>query len=845
MSILVAMLNWFLISNRSLNHSNWSERKAKASPWKWMTATEERQADRSDVEDGNDSHQDQRQRWTDRNERTRMIFPSIDDSSLKCDIQEKILGRNSSPWKSFTESTKEKQRSVLLTIFDDGQPNRAIRLEESIDMGDVNDHPPTIRSVLWSISTSTMWRSWDTDTSFIPECSSSCRGEEEGHFKSSSSREKLFLVFIFNQENGNDQTEDEKSPGNHWSFRPMKWWRKDEEQTQISLISVLQFSQRREIHRDMSSLIQWDPEKSLRSGLVGWSSRNGRRTQDESEQKSTSSRHRRSLRGKCPAGGGAIWLHKSARCKTIIEKAPGLLVWEVSAEEKNGWSDIQSFDRQTNWKGNEELGQIDLIFNPSFHSANVPGEWIIEMGQTITSLLFSTLRDLLKDDQIQRQTNCSIISLGPQWKRKPNQFSHCWSSSSRSKTFSWSSVNRERADGDFLPKEKEVLIVIDRWQLLIPLPPSQSTWWTLQHLTERNEKESREWSHRFIDLLWHHSKDENIRQEVSNLFLIQLELSDLQSCRLAWWCRSDLHRSMFKDVGVDLCCARTSRMKITHQAEWMDTDRNFTSILSSFVLWSNFHCSSICSIVQYQCEQLKSLCDSRAKREKDAEWSDWRKEKRSSTFFLRLITIQHWNCDTQSPNLIKNGLGAMDRRERLFPSLVGKFSLVSVDLLSVSFKRRFVDLRKRFFESTRNPRRQSSRDFCSPNLTDENQLSDEQKEQNSSSHRPESTRIDRQSLLNKEDRKSLTKDLSLLSILRIQTNIITGSWSRIGRWKEGRSSYLIIIHAGERGRRTEEPMFLQLTSEKGSALCWSSPHSPRQTIETSKQQRRGFLLFSR
>ena len=60
-------------------------------------------------------------------------------------------------------------------------------------------------------------------------------------------------------------------------------------------------------------------------------------------------------------------------------------------------------------------------------------------------------------------------------------------------------------------------------------------------------------------------------------------------------------------------------------------------------------------------------------------------------------------------------------------------------------------------------------------------------------------------LLNKEDRKSLTKDLSLLSISRIQTNIINGSWSTIGRWKEGRSSYLIIIHAGERGSCTEEP----------------------------------------
>ena len=65
MSRLVVMLNCFLISNRStmakqsLNHSNWSERKAKTSPWKWMTVTEERQVDRSDVDDGNDSHRDQ------------------------------------------------------------------------------------------------------------------------------------------------------------------------------------------------------------------------------------------------------------------------------------------------------------------------------------------------------------------------------------------------------------------------------------------------------------------------------------------------------------------------------------------------------------------------------------------------------------------------------------------------------------------------------------------------------------------------------------------------------------------------------------------------------------------
>ena len=228
MSILVAMLNWFLISNRStmakqsLNHSNWSERKAKVSPWKWMTVTEERQADRSDVEDGNDSHQDQRQRWTDRNERTRMIFPSIDDSPLKCDIQEKILGRNSSPWKSFTESTKEKnwsaRRCSINDRFSSSFSSRSLRNERrrrtsgcccwpSSMMGNRTERfdwksrstwemwtiipPSPIRSVLWSISTSTMWRSWDTDTSFIPECSSSCRGEEEGHFKSSSSSSSI------------------------------------------------------------------------------------------------------------------------------------------------------------------------------------------------------------------------------------------------------------------------------------------------------------------------------------------------------------------------------------------------------------------------------------------------------------------------------------------------------------------------------------------------------------------------------------------------------------------------------------------------------------------------------
>jgi hypothetical protein len=58
---------------------------------------------------------------------------------------------------------------------------------------------------------------------------------------------------------------------------------------------------------------------------------------------------------------GVIWTQKSARCETIIENAPGLLFREVSADEKNGWSDIQSVDRQTNWSGNEEFGQVDLI----------------------------------------------------------------------------------------------------------------------------------------------------------------------------------------------------------------------------------------------------------------------------------------------------------------------------------------------------------------------------------------------------------------------------------------------------------------------------------------------------
>jgi hypothetical protein len=70
-------------------------------------------------------------------------------------MQKRILGRNSSPWKSpfptrmtslgdVSFSVKwanlfQDRRRRRRTIFDYGQPNRSIRLEELVDMGDVNE----------------------------------------------------------------------------------------------------------------------------------------------------------------------------------------------------------------------------------------------------------------------------------------------------------------------------------------------------------------------------------------------------------------------------------------------------------------------------------------------------------------------------------------------------------------------------------------------------------------------------------------------------------------------------------------------------------------------------------
>ena len=532
----------------------------------------------------------------------RSEWTNKDDISIhwRLTIEVQHPGENSSPWKSpfptRMASIVDVSSSVEWTnLFPNRRRRRIERHEDD-------------RSVLWSISMSTMWRSWDTDTSFISECSSSCRGEEEGHSKSSSSREKLFLIFIFifNQANGNDQTEDEKSPWNHRSFRPIKWWTKDEEQTQISLISVLQFSQRREIHRDMSSLIQWDPEKSLRSGLVGWSSRNGRRTQDESEQKSTSSRHRGSLRGKdrgkCPAGGGGRFGYKklqgakpSLRRLRVFFSGRLALTWRTDGQTSNHligkriergmrslarsiWSSILPSIRQISpANGQSRWERQSLLFSSLLYSERSPRRW----SDPTTNKLFDHFCRTWMEVEAKsvHPLLVILITIEDIFLIICEQRESRWGFSSQ----------RQRG----LDRDRSVTVAHSTSTMTVDLVDTSTPHW------EKREGISRvkplfHWSSLTSFQRWEHSSG-SVESLVDPIGIVRSPKLSISLLVLVRFSSLDVQR---RRSGFVLCKNFPDE---DHTSGRMDGHRqDFTSILSSLVLWSNFHCSPICSIVQYQ-----------------------------------------------------------------------------------------------------------------------------------------------------------------------------------------------------------------------------------------------------
>ena len=754
------------MAKQSLNHSNWSETKAKASPWKWMTVTEERQADWSDGEDANDSHRDQRQRWTDRNERTRMT--SIGDVS------------SSVEWVNLFQNRRGRKRTIGCCCW------------PSLMMGN-----RTERFDWKSQSTWEMWTSCDTDTSFIPECSSSCRGEEEGHSKSSSSRQKLFVIFIFifNQANGKDQTKEHKFPWNHWSFRSMKWWRKDEEQTLTAIadkfLSYRCFSSARD-------------ERSIETLLQSTSSRHRRLP---SEQRSRQVPCRREwfghekVQGTKPSSRRlrVFFLGRLALTRRTDGQTSNHLIGKrmgrgMRTSARSMWSEI--------------LPSIRQMF---------PGEWTIEMRDP-----FSSPRDLPEDDQIQRQTNRSIISLGPQWKQRLNQFILCWSPSSRSKTFSWSSVNRERESRWGLSSQRQrglecdrsVRVVHSTSTITVDLVDTSTLHW------EKREGISRvkalfHWSSLTSFERWRHSSGsaESLLHPIGIARSPKLSISlidgvdqiSISRCsnNSEWICavqellgwRSDISQNGWTQTRISLQFSflslrhrskrkshlllifkfgRSSSPSPTiHSTEWSRQQKRF--IFSSLVLWSNFHCSPICWIVQHQWRTTEiALWHQSEGREREGRRVIWQMEM--ALFVILRFHLEWW----------KSIVWWAERKEFLFTS-----SRIETNWL-VNWSTESVEQRSSEIIN--------ERPFIAFHLAHPNEHHREF-EQNWQMEREE---ID-----------------------------------------------LIIIHKRERerGRRTEEAMFLQLTSEKGSALWWSSPHSPRQTIETSKQQRRRqrreFLLFSR